>query len=60
MFHFVNVYEKNIWMKTSQTELTHYSPELLFYTPWNIRKPKPEGFLMFSGGIEKQHRAVMA
>ena len=23
----------------------------------NIRKPK--GFLMFSGGIEKQHRVVM-
>ena len=34
--------------------LTHYSPVLLFYTPW-----KPLGFLMFSGGIEKQHRAVM-
>ena len=27
------------------------------YPPENIRKPK--GFLMFSGGIEKQHRAVM-
>ena len=26
--------------------------------PENIRKPK--GFLMFSGGIEKQHRAVMS
>ena len=25
--------------------------------PENIRKPK--GFLTFSGGIEKQHRAVM-
>ena len=37
--------------------LTHYSPVLLFHTPENIRKPK--GFLMFSGGIEKQHRAVM-
>ena len=30
--------------------LTHYSPVLLFYT---------KGFLMFSGGIEKQHQAVM-
>ena len=26
-------------------------------TPENVRKPL--GFLMFSGGIEKQHRAVM-
>ena len=25
--------------------------------PENIRKPK--GFLVFSGGIDKQHRAVM-
>ena len=37
--------------------LTHYSPVLLFYTLENIRKPKR--FLLFSGGIEKQHRAVM-
>ena len=37
--------------------LTHYSPMLLFIPPENIRKPN--GFLMFSGGIEKQHRAVM-
>ena len=28
---------------------------LLFYTPW-----KPLGFLMFSGGIAKQHWAVMS
>ena len=34
---------------------TDYSPVLLFYTP---RKHQPLGFL-FSGGIEKQHRAVM-
>ena len=27
------------------------------YPPENIRKPL--GFLMFSGGIENQHRAVM-
>ena len=25
-----------------------------FFTPW-----KPKGFVMFLGGIEKQHRAVM-
>ena len=31
---------------------THYSPVLLFCTPW-------KGFLMFSGAIEKQHWAVM-
>ena len=36
--------------------LTHYSTVLLFYTPENIRKPLR--FLTFSGGIEKQHRAV--
>ena len=27
------------------------------YRPENIRKPL--GFLMFSGGVEKQHQAVM-
>ena len=31
--------------------LTHYSPALLFYIP--------KGFLMFSGGIDKQHEALM-
>ena len=41
----------------SESHLTHYSPVLPFYTPVNIKKPK--GFPMFSGGIEKQHRAVM-
>ena len=39
------------------TKLTHCSPVLLFYAPENIRKPK--GFLMFTGGIEKQHWAAM-
>ena len=34
--------------------LTLYSAVLLFYTPEKIRIPK--GFLMFSWGIEKQHR----
>ena len=38
-------------------KLTHYSQVLLFHTPENIRKPLD--FLMFSGGIEKQYRAVM-
>ena len=39
-------------------KLTHYSLVLLSYTPpKNIRKPKD--FLMFSGGIEKQHQAEM-
>ena len=33
-------------------------PRVAFlYPPENIRKPK--GFLTFSGGIEKQHQAVM-
>ena len=46
----------------SDVYLTHYSPVLLFYiyplkTLENIRKLL--GFLMFLGGIEKQHRAVM-
>ena len=31
--------------------ITHYSPVLLIYTPW--------GFLMFSGGIDKQQRAII-
>ena len=38
-------------------KLTHYSPVLLSTPPENIRKP--EGFLTFSGGIEKQQWAVM-
>ena len=37
-------------------QLDSLQPGLLFHTPENIRKPR--GFL-FSGGIEKQHRAVM-
>ena len=36
--------------------LTHYSLVLLFYI---YLKGLPKGFLMFSGGIEKQHRTVM-
>ena len=34
------------------------SPCCFSMPPENIRKPK--GFLMFSGGIEKQHQAVMS
>ena len=39
--------------------LNHYSPVLLApsWTFENIRKPL--GSRMFSGGLEKQHRAVM-
>ena len=37
--------------------LTHYSLVLLIYNPENIIKS--QGFLMFSGGIDKQHRTVM-
>ena len=37
--------------------LTQYSPVLLSYTHWKHQKAL--GFLMFSGRIEKQHRAVM-
>ena len=37
--------------------LIHYSPVLLSYTHWKHQKTL--GFLMFSGRIEKQHRAVM-
>ena len=38
--------------------LTHYSPVLLIYTSWKHQK-KPLSFLMFSGGIDKQHRTLM-
>ena len=37
--------------------LNPLQPGCFSIPPENIRKPK--GFLMFSGGIEKQHRAVM-
>ena len=53
MLHF---YQKHI-IRRNDNILTDYSPVLFFYTPENIRKTL--GFLMFSGGIEKQHRAVM-
>ena len=33
-------------------------PGVAYLPPENIRKPL--GFLMFSGGIDKQHRAVMS
>ena len=49
-FHKLRSYIESNW------GFTHYSLTLLFYTPENIRKPK--GFVMFPGGIEKQHRAV--
>ena len=32
-------------------KLTHFLPLARFYTPWKDQKTK--GFLMFSGGIEK-------
>lgn len=35
----------------------HYSPVFLIYTPWKHQKPL--GFLVFSGAIYKQYRAVM-
>ena len=38
--------------------LTYYSTVLLFYTPW--KHQKTWRLLMFSGGIEKQHRPVMS
>ena len=41
-------------MKLNQS-LTHYSPVLPIYTPWNKRL----GFLMFPEGIDKQHWAAM-
>ena len=38
-------------------KLNHYSLCCFSIPPKNIRKPL--GFMLFSGGIEKQHRAVM-
>ena len=40
-----------------KSQLIHYIPVLLFYTPRKYQKTL--GFLMFSGGIHKRHRAVM-
>ena len=37
------------------SDLTHYSPMLLFYTPWKHQKT----FRYRKGGTKKQHRAVM-
>ena len=42
----------------SQTLFNQLQPSVAFFIPpEKIRKPK--GFLMFSEGIEKQHRTVM-
>ena len=51
-----DIVRKKTW-KIIICGLTHYSLVLLIYTPENIRKPN--GFMMFSGGIDKQRRAVM-
>ena len=51
---------QNLWNITKiwcAIPSTHYNPLLLFYTPEKIRKPLC--LLMFSGGTEKQHQAVM-
>ena len=37
------------------SSISPYQPGVAFLYSENIRKPR--GFLMFSGGIEKQHRA---
>ena len=61
----VNVYESLKYFKTFITLkkpislLNPLQPGVAFpYPPKNIRKP--EGFLMFSGGVEKQHRLLQA
>ena len=41
-------------MVNETIHLTHDSSVLLIYTPW-----KPKGRLIISGGIDKQHRAVI-
>ena len=38
--------------------LTHYSPVFAFYTPW--KEQKNLDLLVFSGGIKREHQAVMA
>ena len=48
---------KSIVVERFISTLTQYSPVLLSYTHWKHQKTL--GFLMFSGRIEKQHRAVM-
>ena len=37
--------------------ITHYNPVLPIYN--SSKHQKPKGFLMFLGGIDKQHRTVM-
>ena len=53
VFSVFRVFEMRTWTRNG---LTHYSPVLLIYTPWKHQKTL--GFL-FSGGIDKQHQAVM-
>ena len=58
--YFQNFIKRSLKILKSHSELendlTHYSLVLLSI-PLENRKPK--GFLMFSGGIEKQHQTVM-
>ena len=45
--------EYSLILTLNWTHLTHYTRYCFSVPPEKIRKPK--GFLMFSGGIEKQH-----
>ena len=36
---------------SNRFSLTHFMPRVSFYTPW--KQQKTSGFLMFSGGIER-------
>ena len=46
----LRTYETNYPLR--ELYLTNFKPTFHFYTPWR-------SFLKFSGGIEKQHQAVM-
>ena len=41
----------NTTMHLEPTYLTHFMPQVSFYTPWKHQKTK--GFLMFPGVIER-------
>ena len=52
IFHVIEYLSQNLFKK--RNEKGFYRGPKLAYSG-----PKPNGFLMFSGGIEKQHLAVM-
>ena len=54
----INKKKVKMFRKGILVSLSHYMPLFSFYTSWKHQKTK--GFLMFSGGIEREQWQEMA